>query len=207
MSSITTAKALQEAQAESKHLGFVLAFVDITDEEVTPMVTELTTELEQEFTGLKFITINTQDKGELITVFNVKSSPTFITVLDEKTLEHIQGIDAPAVYSAVEELNKKAELYKKIYGLINQDKWVLFMKGTRETPKCGFSRKMCDLLASVGIESYSTFNILEDQEVRDTIKVYSSWPTFPQLYNNGELLGGLDVITAMAADGELEELK
>jgi len=204
--SITTAKALKEAQTETKHTGFVLSFVSNSDDEITPMVTELVTELQDQFVDLKFITINTDDNGELVTVFNVKSSPTFITVLDEKTIEHIQGLEAPDIYTAVENLQTRAQLYQKINTLINQDKWVLFMKGTRETPRCGFSRKMCDLLARVGVDKYTTFNILEDSDVREGLKVYSSWPTFPQLYNNGELLGGLDVITAMADDGELEEL-
>ena len=86
------------------------------------------------------------------------------------------------------------------------DNVVLFMKGNRAQPMCGFSFQMVQLLDSLDVK-YSTFNILEDEEVRQGLKAYSSWPTYPQLYHQGELLGGLDVVKDMGVVELTEMLK
>ncbi|RLV92670.1 Monothiol glutaredoxin-5 mitochondrial [Spathaspora sp. JA1] len=85
---------------------------------------------------------------------------------------------------------------------------VLFMKGTPEFPQCGFSRATIQLLGQQGVdpEKFAAYNVLEDQELREAIKEYSNWPTIPQLYVNGEFVGGCDIITSMAQTGELGEL-
>jgi len=70
---------------------------------------------------------------------------------------------------------------------------MVFMKGTPQENRCGFSRQMVTILNELGVE-YSSFNILADQEVRQALKTYSNWPTYPQLYANGELVGGLDIV-------------
>lgn len=88
--------------------------------------------------------------------------------------------------------------------LINQAPVVLFMKGNRDTPKCGFSRSIVTLLQGDDVE-FSTFDILEDEEVRQELKVYSNWPTYPQLYVNGALVGGLDIVKEMKDEGSLKE--
>jgi Grx4 family monothiol glutaredoxin len=80
---------------------------------------------------------------------------------------------------------------------------VLFMKGDRDEPRCGFSRKVVEALNDTGVE-YSTFDILQDEEVRQGLKTFSNWPTYPQLYAGGELLGGCDIVLEMAAGGELK---
>jgi len=79
------------------------------------------------------------------------------------------------------------------------------MKGTADNPQCGFSMKATALLNKVGF-TYGTFDILMDSEVRAALKKYSNWPTYPQLYIDGELIGGLDVMVAMHEEGELAEL-
>ncbi|EMG45570.1 GRX5 Monothiol glutaredoxin-5 [Candida maltosa Xu316] len=85
---------------------------------------------------------------------------------------------------------------------------VLFMKGTPEFPQCGFSRATIQTLGNVGVDpnKFAAYNVLEDEELRNGIKEYSSWPTIPQLYVNGEFIGGCDIITSMASSGELAEL-
>ncbi|KAK9370750.1 thioredoxin-like protein [Lipomyces kononenkoae] len=85
---------------------------------------------------------------------------------------------------------------------------VLFMKGTPEFPQCGFSRATIQILGLQGVdpEKFSAFNVLEDDELRQGIKEYSSWPTIPQLYVNGEFIGGCDILIAMHQSGELAEL-
>lgn len=83
---------------------------------------------------------------------------------------------------------------------------VLFMKGTAQFPQCGFSGKAISLLRDAGVRKLVTINVLDDQEVREDIKLYSNWPTIPQLYIKGEFIGGSDIMTEMAASGELKAL-
>jgi Grx4 family monothiol glutaredoxin len=115
---------------------------------------------------------------------------------------------AGLVSVAVEKVKAQAgePLEDHLKRLINMDNVVLFMKGNRAQPMCGFSFQMVQLLDSLDVK-YSTFNILEDEEVRQGLKAYSSWPTYPQLYHQGELLGGLDVVKDMGVVELTEMLK
>ncbi|KAM3420610.1 hypothetical protein BST61_g3871 [Cercospora zeina] len=85
---------------------------------------------------------------------------------------------------------------------------VLFMKGTPETPQCGFSRASIQILGLQGVSpaKFSAFNVLEDEELRAGIKEYSEWPTIPQLYVNKEFVGGTDIMMTMHQDGSLAKL-
>ena len=78
---------------------------------------------------------------------------------------------------------------------------MLFMKGSPETPKCGFSRSTVELLRKGGV-AFSSFDILTDEEVRAGLKTFSDWPTYPQLYVKGKLVGGLDILREMANSEE-----
>lgn len=82
---------------------------------------------------------------------------------------------------------------------------VLFMKGTRSMPQCGFSMQVAQILNHLGVD-FKDVNVLEDMSVRDGIKAYSSWPTIPQLYVKGEFIGGCDIVREMFQAGELQEL-
>lgn len=83
---------------------------------------------------------------------------------------------------------------------------VLFMKGTAQMPQCGFSARAVQILRAVGLKEVVTINVLDDNEVREGIKVYSSWPTIPQLYINSEFFGGSDIMAEMFENGELEKM-
>ncbi|PXW97000.1 monothiol glutaredoxin [Sphaerotilus hippei] len=83
---------------------------------------------------------------------------------------------------------------------------VLFMKGSAQFPMCGFSGRAIQILKACGVSEISTVNVLEDPEIREGIKVYSNWPTIPQLYVNGEFIGGSDIMTEMYQSGELQPL-
>ena len=83
---------------------------------------------------------------------------------------------------------------------------VLFMKGTAQFPPCGFSGRAIQLLKANGAENIVTVNVLEDPTVRQGIKDYSNWPTIPQLYVNGEFVGGSDIMNEMSDSGELKTL-
>ena len=92
----------------------------------------------------------------------------------------------------------------KIEDYVNNNRVVLFMKGTRQQPMCGFSAKTVAALDSV-IPDYLAINVLEDPDIREGIKVYGNWPTIPQLYIEGELVGGCDIILNMLNSGELHQ--
>ena len=83
---------------------------------------------------------------------------------------------------------------------------VLFMKGTSQFPQCGFSGRAIQILKSCGVKNLVTVNVLEDDEVRQGVKDFASWPTIPQLYVNGQFVGGSDIMTEMYESGELQEL-
>lgn len=83
---------------------------------------------------------------------------------------------------------------------------VLFMKGTAQAPQCGFSSRVIQILRAVGLTQVVTLNVLDDEEVREGIKVYSDWPTIPQLYIKGEFVGGSDIVSEMFESGELETM-
>ncbi|MBC7146980.1 MAG: Grx4 family monothiol glutaredoxin [Thioclava marina] len=82
---------------------------------------------------------------------------------------------------------------------------VLYMKGTRDMPQCGFSSRVAGVLNFMGVD-YKDVNVLADQEIRQGIKDYSDWPTIPQLYVKGEFVGGCDIVTEMTLSGELDQL-
>ncbi|CAK9321025.1 unnamed protein product [Citrullus colocynthis] len=96
-------------------------------------------------------------------------------------------------------------LEKKIQQLIDSNPIMLFMKGSSEEPRCGFSKKVVDILKEENVK-FGSFDILSDNEIREGLKKFSNWPTFPQLYCKGELLGGSDIAIAMHESGELKEV-
>ncbi|MBP9841297.1 MAG: Grx4 family monothiol glutaredoxin [Simkaniaceae bacterium] len=96
-------------------------------------------------------------------------------------------------------------MHKQIEEDIANHPVILFMKGTKDNPMCGFSSRVVDILNDLGIE-FETRDVLEDDELRSAIKEFSDWPTLPQLYINGEFIGGCDIVTELHRTGELQEL-
>merc|ERR1711916_305210 len=159
---------------------------------------------------------------------NVVSVPTFILFHGGSEVGRIEGADAPSLVRAIDDLGKKKKvasaaeaaakaqkkLERRMQGIIDSAPVVLFMKGTPSGPQCGFSRKAIATLSAIQVEDggslveskwFNSFNILDDNDVRQGLKAYSNWPTFPQLYVSGSLLGGLDIMNEMAEDGDLED--
>ncbi len=97
------------------------------------------------------------------------------------------------------------EVKQKIEAYLNESPIVLFMKGSADFPQCGFSARAVALLQHFGAE-FTTVNVLEDQGIREGIKIYGNWPTIPQLYVNKALVGGSDIMMDMYEAGELETL-
>jgi monothiol glutaredoxin len=83
---------------------------------------------------------------------------------------------------------------------------VLYMKGTPQFPQCGFSHAAVQMLSACGVDNFFSVNVLSDPEIRQGIKDYSQWPTIPQLYVNGEFVGGCDIMREMYQAGELQQL-
>jgi len=97
------------------------------------------------------------------------------------------------------------EIHKKIEEIIKKNKVVLFMKGTPEMPQCGFSMTVCNILKQSKINFFSV-NVLLDELIRQGIKEYSNWPTIPQLYVNGNFIGGCDIVKEIFDNGELKKI-
>lgn len=97
------------------------------------------------------------------------------------------------------------DVMKKIESQVNGNKVVLYMKGTRDMPQCGFSARVVQILNSYGV-GYETVDVLADPEIRQGIKEFSNWPTIPQLYVGGKFVGGCDICVEMDQSGELEPI-
>ncbi len=97
------------------------------------------------------------------------------------------------------------EVIDRIKHQIESNAVLLYMKGTPDFPQCGFSGRAVQILEQCGVE-YAYVNIFEDPEIRENLKIYSNWPTFPQLFVNGELVGGSDIMLQLFQSGELQKL-
>ncbi|MCY7322379.1 MAG: Grx4 family monothiol glutaredoxin [Phormidesmis sp. CAN_BIN36] len=95
--------------------------------------------------------------------------------------------------------------HDRIDNLVKQNKIMVFMKGTKLMPQCGFSNNVVQIINTLGVP-YETIDVLADPEIRQGIKEYSSWPTIPQVYINGEFLGGSDILIELYQKGELQQM-
>ncbi|GAA5979213.1 hypothetical protein JCM5350_007101 [Sporobolomyces pararoseus] len=131
------------------------------------------------------------------TLTSARATPTLRTLANPNSLRLLQ-----------QRRQLSDEARKKIDDVVKKNDLVLFMKGTPDLPQCGFSRAVCQILEVQGVspEKIVAFNCLEDQELREGIKEYSSWPTIPQVYLQGEFVGGCDIMLQMHQSGELEKM-
>jgi monothiol glutaredoxin len=97
-------------------------------------------------------------------------------------------------------------IQEKIRTQVTSGDVVLYMKGTPQSPQCGFSAATVQLLTACGVQEFTAVDVLADPEIRDGIKSYSNWPTVPQLYIKGEFVGGADIVRDMYEQGELQKL-
>lgn len=165
--------------------------------------------------NVRFLQVEAEDLPELTTKYQVTAVPMFIFFKNKTQIDNLEGAN-PA------ELNKKVnnlvsatvptvtqespeDLNSRLKKLIHTAPVMLFMKGTPDEPKCGFSRTITGILKLHNVD-YSYFNILGDESVRQGLKTYSNWPTYPQLYHNGELVGGLDIVKELAETDELKKM-
>nr|WP_044196491.1 Grx4 family monothiol glutaredoxin [Oscillatoria acuminata] len=97
------------------------------------------------------------------------------------------------------------ELKERLDNIVKRNKITVFMKGTKLMPQCGFSNNVVQILNTLGVP-YETVNVLDDYEIRQGIKEYSNWPTIPQVYVNGEFVGGSDILIELYQSGELQQM-
>jgi monothiol glutaredoxin len=96
------------------------------------------------------------------------------------------------------------ELKNKIQEMVDSSKVFLFMKGTPEQPQCGFSARVVEVLANLGIK-FNSFNVYSDPLIREGVKEFTNWPTIPQLYIDSKFIGGCDIVVSMSENGELQK--
>ncbi|KAI1776565.1 glutaredoxin [Hypoxylon cercidicola] len=163
-----------------------------------------------------WVSINAEEIVDVSETYDVVAVPYVILQRNDQVLETISGSNPAVVRKAVEKhapkdgmtnghepagetlpeeekLTPEEELNKKLRGLVNAADVMLFMKGTPGDPQCGFSRQMVGILRERSVK-YGFFNILADDDVRQGLKVFADWPTYPQLWVSGELVGGLDIV-------------
>lgn len=164
------------------------------------------------YKAIKFVNVAIEEIPEVAQQHEIEAVPTVILFQNNKAVHRIDGIDIADLTAAVKKLAGASteipasasvgSLEDRLKALINKSKVMVFMKGDRNTPRCGFSKQLIQILNETAV-AYDTFDILSDEEVRQGLKTYSDWPTYPQVYVNGELQGGLDIIKEMLAGGEL----
>jgi monothiol glutaredoxin len=101
---------------------------------------------------------------------------------------------------------KQMSVQDKIKQQVTGSPVVLYMKGTPDAPMCGFSARAIQILGACGVKDFQTVNVLEDAEIRQGIKEFANWPTIPQLYVNGEFVGGTDIMMEQYQSGELQTI-
>ncbi|OAA63921.1 monothiol glutaredoxin-4 [Cordyceps fumosorosea ARSEF 2679] len=169
----------------------------------------------------QWFSINAEELSDISETYDVTAVPFLVLLRGGQVLETVSGSNAVKVRNAIEshagskaepagtngavapaaatnqpeahpETNK-ADLFKRLEDLVKAAPVMLFMKGTPSSPQCGFSRQMVGILRENSVK-YGFFNILADDEVRQGLKEYAEWPTYPQLWMDGELVGGLDIV-------------
>jgi len=180
--------------------------------------------LEMHKENIKFYRVEAEEVNGVSEKFDISAVPTVILLNDGAEFGRVNGVDPVKLSEMTQKLAQKGSedfepsgpvdtetLNEKLHRLTHKSGIVLFMKGIPADPKCKFSRATMELLKNVQSdilenENLDHFNILEDEEVRQGIKEYSNWPTFPQLYINGDLVGGLDVMKELHENNELVEM-
>uniref|UniRef100_A0A8C0HN72 Glutaredoxin 3 n=1 Tax=Buteo japonicus TaxID=224669 RepID=A0A8C0HN72_9AVES len=176
---------------------------------------EVMAALAKEHTQVTFVKLEAEAVPEVSEKYEISSVPTFLFFKNSQKVDRLDGAHAPELTKKVQRHassssvsagsndSVKEDLNVRLKKLINAAPCMLFMKGSPKEPRCGFSKQMVEILNKHGI-SFSSFDIFSDEEVRQGLKTYSNWPTYPQLYVAGELIGGLDIVKELEASGELD---
>jgi len=216
---VTTLKDAASYSAAISSPGLtVVHFMAPWAEECKGMTQVLTTLADQHKGSVSFSELSAEDFPEVSLKAEIAAVPTVLLYRAGKAVGRVDGFKAAELAKLVQSLaaapvakaasapsaKPSEDLDVRLGRLVRVHKCMLFMKGRPEEPKCGFSKQTIALLDSLGGVEYGTFDILEDDEVRQGLKKFSNWPTFPQLYLDGELVGGLDILKELHEGGELK---
>nr|QSX72227.1 glutaredoxin 3 [Halisarca dujardinii] len=179
-------------------------------------VKEALGELAKDSENATFVNIEAENFPSICMKHSVSAVPTTVFLRNGSKVDRVDGAHVPEVtkktakHSSVSSLPPmpppaKVDISSRLKQLTHSAPCILFMKGSPLEPKCGFSRQMIDILNEAKVQ-FSTFDILSDPEVREGLKKFSDWPTYPQLYANGELLGGLDILKELIASNEFHTM-
>ncbi|XP_062436571.1 glutaredoxin-3 isoform X1 [Rhea pennata] len=176
---------------------------------------EVMAALAKEHVQVTFVKLEAEAVPEVSEKYGISSVPTFLFFKNSQKVDRLDGAHAPELTKKIQRHASsssisassndiaKEDLAVRLKKLINAAPCMLFMKGSPKEPRCGFSKQMVEILNKHDI-SFSSFDIFSDEEVRQGLKTYSNWPTYPQLYVAGELIGGLDIVKELEASGELD---
>eukprot|EP00736_Rhodelphis_marinus_P002713 Rmarinus@m.10071 len=174
--------------------------------------------------SVTFLEVDAEDVDDVSDKYGIESVPEFLFFKEGKeAAPKLVGADAAQLSASVRALgvqfvedavapsepknhpesNLPMDLHNRLASLVKRDPIMIFMKGSPNEPRCKFSRRMMELLKEQNITTFGHFDILQDEDVRQGLKAFSHWPTFPQVYYNGKLVGGLDILLEMAGDDEL----
>jgi Grx4 family monothiol glutaredoxin len=144
-------------------------------------------------------------EDERLEKYSVSSLPTTIFLLNDEEVGRVLGVNVKRLREVYEPVLSKKSLFDKLNALITSNALMIFIKGSPEAPRCGFTRQLLDLFRQYNITDYGHFDILSDESVRQGLKELSNWPTYPQIYLDGELLGGLDIVREqLTREGKLK---
>lgn len=165
--------------------------------------------------NISFLSIDADNSSDIAELFEISAVPYFVLIQNGTILKELSGADPKEFMNILDECKKiienngsdapkpdtedteetesEEEVFARLSKLVNAAPVMLFMKGTPSEPKCGFSRQLVGILREHQVR-FGFFDILRDDSIRQSLKTFSEWPTFPQLYINGEFQGGLDII-------------
>jgi len=210
----TTTTTSSDASSLVASGGPVLLYFHATWSDVCQDMNVVVDEIERVWAGkVSVCRVLAEEDLELSKKFGVTAVPLCVLVTGGEARERVEGMDALELDDKMRrvfgqdapQLTKGQTLDERLDALVTQKRVMLFMKGTPDEPRCGFSQKAVNALRSAGCHDFGSFDILEDPDVRQGLKEKSKWPTYPQLYCDGELVGGCDIILEMSEDGSLAD--
>jgi len=168
-----------------------------------------------------FVKVDAEQLSTSAEDFDVETVPAVVFVKNGKIVDRVDGANPPLLNQLVQkhqQPEKSAttgaganaaptaeEVNARLKSLVESASVMVFMKGSPAAPQCGFSRRACEILKTHGAK-FSHFDILTDNTVREAMRIYSNWPTYPQIYINSEFVGGVDILTELAESGDLKNM-
>ncbi|KAJ2797400.1 glutaredoxin [Coemansia helicoidea] len=210
--------ALRKALEESGQETVLYFWADWAEQ--CRQVDSVIDDLAKKYTKTQFFKIEAENFEDISEAYEIAAVPTVIIAKKAKIVGRVDGVNTAKLAQLVAAKcgaangistpatadasvgDFKQDLNTRLKGLINRAPVMVFIKGTAAQPRCGFSKKLVGVLNEHGVK-YGYFDILTDDQVRQGLKEFSDWPTYPQLYVSGELVGGLDIVNEMVASNEL----